>query len=82
MEKDLFKYSLRWAVAAVCLGTTITSTSAGSFTRARAMRDLDVLMLIEERESSNAISAEKLSDAVITMLNARIICNEGRVTDA
>jgi hypothetical protein len=82
MEKNLFKCSLRWVVAAVCLGTTINSTSAGSFTRACATRDLHVLMLIEERESSNAISAEKLSDAVFTMLNARMICNEGRVADA
>ena len=82
METNLFQRSLRWAVAAVCLGTTIHSTNAGSFDRACATRDLHVLMLIEERESSSTISAEKLSDAMFTVMHARMICDEGRVADA
>jgi hypothetical protein len=39
-------------------------------------------MLIEEHENTNAISAERLSDAMLTMLNARMICYEGYVVDA
>jgi hypothetical protein len=58
------------------------STIAGSFTRGCAARDLQILMLIEEREETNAISAERLNDAIITMMNARIICYDGHVVDA
>jgi hypothetical protein len=39
-------------------------------------------MLIEERESTNAISAERLSDAMFLMMDARMICHEGHETDA
>jgi hypothetical protein len=60
----------------------IDGASAGSFTRGCAARDLQILMLIEERESTNAISAERLSDALVTMMNARMICYDGHVVDA
>jgi hypothetical protein len=39
-------------------------------------------MLIEERENADAVSAEKLSDAMLSMLEARIVCYQGRVMDA
>jgi hypothetical protein len=60
----------------------INGTSAGSFTRGCAARDLQILMLIEERENTSAVSAEELSDAMLSMLEARIVCYEGRVMDA
>jgi len=60
----------------------INSTTAASFTRGCAARDLQILMLIEERENTNAISAERLSDAMLAILNARMICYEGHVVDA
>jgi hypothetical protein len=60
----------------------IDSTTAGSFTRGCAARDLQILMLIEERENADAVSAEKLSDAMLSMLEARIVCYQGRVMDA
>jgi hypothetical protein len=44
--------------------------------------DLQIPILIEERENTNAVLAEKLSDAMLSMLKARMICNEGRVMDA
>jgi hypothetical protein len=69
-------------LAAVCLGTLTTTATASSFTRGCAARDMQVLMLIEERESSNALSAEESTDAIITMLHARMVCHEGRVLDA
>jgi len=58
------------------------SANAGSFTRGCAARDLQILMLIEDRENSNAVSPEKLSDALLTMMNARMVCYEGHVVDA
>ena len=47
----------------------INGTIAGSFTRGCAERDLQILVLIEERESA--------SDAMVTMMNARMICYDG-----
>ena len=80
MVKILVRHRVVSALAAVCLGTLATTATAGSFTRGCAARDMQVLMLIEERES--AISAQESTDAIMTMLHARIVCHEGRVLDA
>src|SRR6266404_2358897 len=82
VTKHLLSCSAHVAVAALCLGVMINSTTAGSFTRGCAARDLQILMLIEERESTNAISAERLSDAMLTMMNARMMCYDGHEADA
>jgi hypothetical protein len=82
VTKHLLNCSVNVAVAALCLGAMIDRTTAGSFTRGCAARDLQILMLIEERENTNAISAERLSDAMLTMMNARMMCNDGREADA
>jgi hypothetical protein len=82
MHKNLFRSSIRWGLVPVCLFTMINSTTAGSFTRGCAARDLQILMLIEERENTNAVSGDKLSDAMLAMLEARIVCHAGRVMDA
>jgi hypothetical protein len=68
-------------VAAI-LGTLTMTATAGSFMRGCAARDMQVLMLIEDRESNKAVSAEKLRDAMLTIMHARIICHEGHVLDA
>jgi hypothetical protein len=81
MRKHLLNCSVQVAVAALCLGAVINSTAAGSFTRGCAARDLQILMLIEERESTNTISAEGLSEALLAMMNARMVCYEGHVAD-
>src|SRR6266700_5492643 len=82
MSNKLFKYLAPAALALVCLGAIVRETNAGSFTRGCAARDLQILMLIEDREDSNAVSPEKLSDALLTMMNARMVCYEGHVVDA
>ena len=82
MHKNLIKQSVRWGLVSVGLCTMINNTTAGSFTRGCAARDLQILMLIEERENADAVSAEKLSDAMLSMLEARMVCYEGRVVDA
>lgn len=82
MTRHFFNCLARVAVTALCLSAMISGTIAGSFTRGCAARDLQILKLIEERESANAISADRLSDVMLTMLNARMICYEGRVVDA
>ena len=82
MKQRMFEYAIRVASAAVCFGAIVNSSTAGSFTRGCAARDLQILMLIEEHESTRAISTEKLSDAMLTMLSARMVCYEGHVVDA
>jgi hypothetical protein len=82
MHRNSFKHFLRWGLVSVCLGTMIDSTTAGSFTRGCAARDLQILMLIEERENTNVVAVDKLSDAMLAMLEARIVCHEGHVMDA
>jgi hypothetical protein len=82
MRKESFGHSVRWGLLLVCLCTMNNSATAGSFTRGCAARDLQILILIEERENTNAVSAEKLRDAMLLMLEARIACHEGYVMDA
>ncbi len=82
MRKNPFHRPLKWALAAACLGAMINPGAASSFTRECATRDLQILMLIEARENSNAVSPEKLSDAMFTMMHARMVCHEGRAADA
>jgi hypothetical protein len=82
MHHDLFKHLARCGLVSVCLGTMIQGTSAGAFTRGCAARDLQILMLIEDYENSNAVSADRLSDAMLSILEARMVCYQGRVVDA
>jgi len=58
------------------------AAAAGSFTRGCAARDFQLLTMIEQQESAGSVSADKLSEALIEMMNARIVCHHGRVLDA
>jgi hypothetical protein len=82
MRTNIFKQSIRWGFVSICLGAMIDGAAAGSFTRGCAARDIQILMLIEERENTSAVSVDKLGDAMLTMLQARIVCHEGHVMDA
>jgi hypothetical protein len=82
MRETLFKHTVRWGFVSICLGAAIDASVAGAFTRGCAARDMQILMLIEERESAGTVAAEKLSDAMLAMLEARIVCHEGHVMDA
>ena len=82
MSNTPVQLSGRWSLAAVILAILTTTATAGSFTRGCAARDMQVLMLIEDRESNNTVSAEKLRDATLQVMHARIVCHEGHVLDA
>jgi hypothetical protein len=71
-----------WMLAMVVAGVTMHAAAAGSFTRGCAARDLQILFIIEEQESAGTIAADRISDALIEMMHARIVCHEGRVLDA
>src|SRR5215831_12765410 len=82
MTRTLSKRLSPWVVAAIGLGLMVQGAVAGSFTRGCAARDLQILFLIEEQEAAGSVPAERLSDALIEMMHARIVCHEGRVLDA
>ena len=69
-------------IAAIGVGMMLDGAMAGSFTRGCAARDLQILFLIEEQEAAGSVPSERLSDALIEMMHARIVCHEGRVLDA
>jgi hypothetical protein len=82
MRKTLFRRFAVWALAAAWFGAMTSAATAGSFTRECAARDMQILMMIEQQEDTNTVSLDKLNDAMLTMLHARIVCHEGHVLDA
>jgi hypothetical protein len=82
MRENLFKHAARWGLVWIFLAATINGTMAGSFARECAARDLQILTLIEEGESTDVVAAERLSNATLPMIEARMLCYEGRVVDA
>ena len=84
MQTTLFRRLALCALAAVHLGamTSAATAGGGSFTRGCAARDLQILKMIEDRESTKAVAPERLNDALLAMLHARLVCHEGHVLDA
>ena len=82
MKRILTKCSSLWVVATIGVGLMTHGAMAGSFTRGCAARDLQILFLMEEQEAAGSVPAERVSDALIEMMHARIVCQEGRVLDA
>jgi hypothetical protein len=74
--------ALRWTLTSVILAALTGTAAAGSFTRGCAARDMQVLMIIEERENTRTVSADQVREAMHQLLHARIVCNEGYVLDA
>ena len=73
---------ISWLLATAVIGVMTHAAAAGSFTRGCAARDLQLLSVIEEQELNGSIAAEKISEALIEMMHARIVCYQGRVLDA
>ena len=71
------------AIVAVFIGTvTYSVAGGGSFTRGCAARDMQIMMMLEQREGANGIATHELKEAMNTIVDARMICAEGRVLDA
>ena len=71
-----------WMLATVIVSVMTHAAAAGSFTRGCAARDLQLLTLLEEQENAGSIPAEKISEALLEMMHARIVCHQGQVLDA
>ncbi len=76
------QHVFQWALTTVIVVALTGTVAAGSFTRGCAARDMQILTMIEERVNTNAVSAEVLRDAMLTMMHARTVCHEGYVVDA
>jgi len=82
MTKTVFECLSRSIFAAIGVCIIATAATAGGFTRGCAARDLQLLMTIEARENTGTVPVEKLSEAMVEMMHARIVCHQGRVLDA
>jgi hypothetical protein len=84
MQKILVRRLGLCTVMAACLCATMVPATAGGglFTRGCAWRDLQILIMIEEREGASAGYTIQLSDAMLAMMHARIVCHAGSVVDA
>jgi len=82
MQRTIFQRFVLSALAVACLSAMTSAATAGAFTRGCAWRDMQILTMIEERESTNALPTDILSEAMVTMMHARIVCHEGYVVDA
>jgi len=82
MPKTLLQRLSPWVFAAIGVCMMTNAVIAGSFTRGCAARDLQLLAVIEERESTGSVPQAKLSEALIEMMHARMVCHHGRVLDA
>jgi len=82
MPKTLDERLSRSILAAMGVCIMATAGTAGGFTRGCAARDLQLLTTIEARENTGTVLADRLSDAMVEMMHARIVCHQGRVLDA
>jgi hypothetical protein len=68
-----------------CLAMAISATAqgqAGQFARECALKETMVITLIEDHGAAEDLPADRLGEAGLTMLRARLTCYEGRVGEA
>ena len=69
-------------------GITVSLLEASAIAQATsgpslcAARDVQVVILIEDHGTANDVAPERLAKAVLSQLDARAACSEGRVTEA
>jgi hypothetical protein len=55
---------------------------AGQFAQECALKEVAVITLIEDHGTAEDLPADRLGEAGLTMLRARLVCYEGRVGEA
>src|SRR5215218_9438397 len=76
----------RW----ICAATAVTSLSfladpagaTSSFLRSCAVRDRQILMMVEAHNAVGAMAGPQSTNVVLAIMHARTVCFEGRVLDA
>jgi hypothetical protein len=70
-------------VASLAMTTSATAQAqTGQFARECALKETAVITLIEDHGAAEDLPADRLGDAGLTMLRARLVCYEGRVGEA
>ena len=72
---------LMLAGIALLLGMNNAIAQATSDEARCAARDLEVVIVIEDRGAANDVAAEQLAKAGLAQLDARAVCFKGRVTE-
>ena len=72
----------RLALAALFLGLSVVNATASPSLRTCAARDRQILMMIEESETTNRLEAPAAGEIMLTMTTARMSCYEGHALDA
>ena len=62
--------------------SAVAQAQAGLFAPDCAVKEITVITLIEDHGAAEDVPADRLSDAAQTMLRARSVCYEGRVSEA
>jgi hypothetical protein len=78
------------AVAALVIGLGVAEgpgaaradAQSGSFASICALKEIKVITLIEEHGAAADLASDRLGDAGLAMLRARMACYEGRVAEA
>jgi hypothetical protein len=80
MKSHLVRYA---AAMAILVGTATSGVAGGGpFTRGCAARDMQIMMMLEQRENANGVAAQELKETLNAIFSARMVCSEGRVLDA
>jgi hypothetical protein len=72
------------AVAACAVGPGAASADwqSGPFARVCALKEIKVITLIDDHGEAADLPSERLADAALALLRARLACYEGRVAEA
>jgi hypothetical protein len=74
------------ALSAVIVSAAMTSGAAdfqtGPFAMECALKEISVITLIEDHGAAEDLPSDRLGEAGLTMLRARLACYEGRVEEA
>jgi len=70
------------ACALALLALPARAQSDGAFAPECAARDLEVVILIEQRGQGEDVASERVAHAAMTMMVAREVCAAGRVDEA
>ena len=63
-------------------GSAMAQGQAAQFARECALKETTVITLIEDHGAAEDLPADRLGDAGLAMLRARMACYEGRVNEA
>jgi len=76
----------RWIAAVTCLLASVVVAGAAERTDTIpvtcAARDLQFVILLEQRGEAQDVASDELARAFFTMMRARKACREGRVSEA